>query len=196
MPNRITQLAGRAISLRGDDIDTDQIISSRYLKWITFEGLERHVFEDPRQLARAQGQTHPFDDPAFAGASILLVDGNFGCGSSREHAPQALYRWGVRAIVGISFGEIFAGNCLAIGMPCVSVAQEAAHALQRACEDHPETPVELDLEAMTVRMPGAACDAAMRAGPRQQLLDGSWDAVAVLLAAADRIKEKITRCGL
>jgi 3-isopropylmalate/(R)-2-methylmalate dehydratase small subunit len=191
MNMRIRKIEGRGMVLRGDDIDTDQIMPSRFLKWITFEGLEHHVFEDTRREACTRGGLHPFDDPRFVGAGVLLVNANFGCGSSREHAPQALRRAGVRAIVGESFGEIFAGNCVAVGIPCLRVGGEAARRLQDHCEAAPSSAVRLDLTAMTIEIADAIFSAEMHAGSRQQLLDGSWDSLSVLLLAADKTKEKV-----
>src|SRR3954468_14662326 len=117
---KISQVAGRALPVPGDNIDTDRIIPARFLKSITFEGLEDHLFEDDRRQLEAEGQVHPVADPKYAGAAIFLVNANFGCGSSREHAPQAIRRGGVRAIVGQSFSEIFFGNSVALGMPCLT----------------------------------------------------------------------------
>jgi 3-isopropylmalate/(R)-2-methylmalate dehydratase small subunit len=191
MNMQIREIVGRGMALRGDDIDTDQIVPSRFLKWITFEGLERHVFEDTRRETRAHGTVHPFDDSRFSGASVLFVQANFGCGSSREHAPQALRRAGIRAIVGVSFGEIFAGNCVAVGIPCVSVDDETARRLRVICETDPSSTVRLDLTAMTIQVEGIVVAADMHAGPRQQLLDGSWDSLSVLLSAAGKTREKV-----
>src|SRR5262245_12787673 len=125
----IVQVIGRALPLRGEDIDTDRIMPARFLRAVTFEGLERHVFEDDRKAA-----AHPFDDPPYAGASVLLVNSNFGCGSSREHAPQGLQRWGINAVVGESFAEIFFGNSVMIGLPCVSASPEDVRMLQDLIE--------------------------------------------------------------
>ena len=123
---RITSVTGRGIPLRGDDVDTDRIMPARFLRSVTFDGLEQHVFEDDRAQAAAATTTHPFDQPQYAGASILIVNRNFGCGSSREHAPQGLHRWGIRAVVGESLSEIFFGNSTMIGLPCVTAAAAVA----------------------------------------------------------------------
>ena len=166
MNNRIELISGRAMPLPGDDIDTDQIMPARHLKCITFDGLEAHVFGDERKLARARQRLHPFDDPRFAGARILLVNANFGCGSSREHAPQALRRYGIRAIVGESFGEIFAGNCVALGIACVRMDAGAIRQLQARCEDQPATTLQIDLTTMTLALPGTTQALDMRDAQR------------------------------
>lgn len=178
----ITRVEGRALPLRGDDIDTDRIMPARFLRAVTFEGLERHVFEDDRaSWPRARGR-HPFDDASYAGASVLVVNRNFGCGSSREHAPQGLLRWGIRACVGESFSEIFFDNALAIGLPCVRVSAEAAVEMQTMVEARPETTVQVDLAHGAVRVGDWATGASMPGPALEAFLAGSWDATGLLLA--------------
>lgn len=188
---RIMTIAGRGITLRGDDIDTDQILPARYLKTITFQGIEAYAFEDNRAAARRQQRPHPLDDPRFSGGNLLLVNRNFGCGSSREHAPQALRRFGIAAIVGESFGEIFAGNCVAIGMPCVQVGAEAMARLQELNERDPQTRLTLDLAALTLSAGGETVPVTLAEGRRRQFVEGSWDSTAVLLHAGDAIEHTL-----
>lgn len=179
---RIDRVSGRAIPLRGDSIDTDRILPARFLKAVSFEGLEAHVFEDDRRADPA----HPFSNPAYQGAAILLVNANFGCGSSREHAPQALQRWGIRAIVGESFSEIFAGNALTIGLPCVTAARETIETLMTLVEGAPETVLTVSLEDLTVATPVARFPVHLPPAVRQAFLEGLWDATGLLL---DRYEE-------
>ena len=181
----VERVAGRACPLRGDDIDTDRIIPARYLRCVTFEGLGENAFEDDR--AQAKGD-HPLDQARFAGASILVVGRNFGCGSSREHAPQSLMRRGFRAFVGGSFAEIFFGNCVALGLPCVTLAPGALAKLFDAVELDPEQEVVVDLRARTVTCRAGSFEAGIPDGARGQLLGGTWDATAVLLEAGERIE--------
>jgi 3-isopropylmalate/(R)-2-methylmalate dehydratase small subunit len=142
---RRIRIAGRGLPLRGNDTDTDRIIPARYLRSIVFEGLGEHAFEDDRAQLSREGRRHPFDEEAYKGASILLVNKNFGCGSSREHAPQALMRAGFKAIAGEGFAEIFFGNCVAIGLPCCRLSRDAISALQEAVEREPGLELALDL---------------------------------------------------
>ena len=182
-PSIIEQVTGRAVVLRGADIDTDRIMPARFLKAISFEGLERHLFEDDRAADRARGATHPLDNPNAAGARVLLVNSNFGCGSSREHAPQGLYRWGFRAVVGESFSEIFAGNALAIGLVCVSASSETIATLMEAVEQNPAASVTVDVRAETVSASALEPRPATLPQPsKQALLSGEWDATGLLLA--------------
>ena len=181
----IREVVGRAISLRGDDIDTDRIMPARYLRAITFEGLEEHVFADDRREARARGLVHPFDDPARAGASMLIVGRNFGCGSSREHAPQALRRWGIRAVVGESFAEIFQGNSLMIGLPGVHRDAGRLERLRVIVDADEAAVLHLDLEHSMLSGEPVSLPASTRAA----LLSGEWDAMALLLANYDEVRD-------
>ena len=184
---------GRAIPMPGNDIDTDRIIPARYLKNVTFDGLGEAAFIDERAADRKAGRTHPFDDPRYEGGSILLVGRNFGCGSSREHAPQALQRFGIRALVGVSFAEIFAGNCTVLGIPAVRAADADVERLQALVEQHPETEVSVDLEAGTVAGGALQFAAHMPDGARHALVRGTWDSTTLLLANRDRIDATAAR---
>jgi len=177
------QIAGRAIPLPGNDIDTDRIIPARFLKCITFEGLEAYVFEDDRR----QMPDHPFNQARYQGATILVVGQNFGCGSSREHAPEALRRWGIRGIVGESFAEIFFGNCTAIGLPCLALDAEGVAWLGEVVSRCPEQEVLLDVERRLVRFGERSVPAIIPDGARNQLLTGTWNAMGVLLEAGNEI---------
>ena len=176
---KIVRIEGAAIPLRGDDIDTDRIVPARFLRAISFEGLEAHVFEDDRT---GKGKKHPFENPIFRTASILLVNRNFGCGSSREHAPQALFRWGVRAVVGESFSEIFLGNAGVLGMPCVTVAKADLDRLMELAESAPGTTMTIDLERETIEAGSSRAEARAPAAQREAFLTGLWNPTAMLLA--------------
>lgn len=178
---RIIRVEGRAVPLRGNDVDTDRIIPGRFLRVITFEGLERHAFEDDIVSRAAAGETHPFADERYRGASILVVNRNFGCGSSREHAPQALQRWGIQAIVGESYSEIFFGNSLAIGLPCVTADPATLEWLQAAATPGAAETVVLDLQAMTLTCGDRSAPVAMPRAAQEALVTGAWDATGSLL---------------
>lgn len=184
MVSEVKAVVGRGISLVGNDIDTDRIIPARFLKCVTFEGLGQHAFADDR--AQLQGE-HPFDQAEYQGASILVVNRNFGCGSSREHAPQAIAKWGIKALVGESFAEIFFGNCVAIGVPCVTASAEDVKRLQGAIAAHPQAEMSLDLDAKQARIGEVVVPIAMGEGPRQMFVTGTWDACGQLVAQADAI---------
>jgi 3-isopropylmalate/(R)-2-methylmalate dehydratase small subunit len=187
-PLKIERVSGRALPLRGHDIDTDRIIPARFLVAVSFEGLERHVFEDDR---RDGG--HPFDAPQFQGAQILLVNRNFGCGSSREHAPQAIQRWGIQAIVGEGYSEIFFGNSVQLGLPCLTVDAAGIEALQSKAESAPATEFVVDLAAMTVSGGGVTVEATMPAAARDALTTGLWDGTGLLLADFDHVRATADR---
>jgi len=180
MEAKVTRVDGRGCVLRGADIDTDRIIPARYLRCVTFDGLGEHAFEDDRKQAKGN---HALDDDRFAGARILIVGRNFGCGSSREHAPQALMRWGFGAFVGESFAEIFFGNCVALGLPAVTLPRPELERLMDAVELDPAQELVLDLAAGTLTSRVGVQKISMPDGARSQLLEGNWDATAVLLEA-------------
>jgi 3-isopropylmalate/(R)-2-methylmalate dehydratase small subunit len=180
----IRRLEGTAVPVAGHDIDTDRIMPARFLKAVSFEGLERHVFEDDRAEAAKQGGVHPFDDQRFAGASILLVNRNFGCGSSREHAPQGLRRWGIEAVVGESFSEIFFGNAIGIGMPCLTVEPDDAAWLIADAGRDPGAATVVDVQGQTITRSGRTVPARLPKSAQEAFLSGDWDATGQLLAAA------------
>jgi 3-isopropylmalate/(R)-2-methylmalate dehydratase small subunit len=186
MEARIERVTGRGCVLRGDDIDTDRIIPARFLRCVTFDGLGDHAFEDDRDQAKGD---HPFDQERNDGARILVVGQNFGCGSSREHAPQSLMRRGFAAFVGGSFAEIFAGNCTALGLPCVTLEAPDLARVMDAIEADPAQEVVVDVVARTVTCRGGTFEAGVRDGTRDQLIEGSWNATAVLLEAGEAIEQ-------
>lgn len=182
MVSQVKAVSGRGIPLVGNDIDTDRIIPARFLRCVTFDGLGAQVFADDR----AQSQ-HPFDQPQYQGAKILVVNGNFGCGSSREHAPQAIAKWGIQAIVGESFAEIFFGNCIAMGIPCITAAAATIKHLQDLLAANPE-PLEVSLETLQVQCGDFSADLSMTEGIRKMLISGTWDACGQLIAQAEQIR--------
>lgn len=186
---QISQVTGRAVVVPGDDIDTDRIIPARYMKELTFDRMGEFLFRDVRRDEDGNPKAHPIDDPRHAGACILISGDNFGCGSSREHAPQALYRAGFRAIIAGSFAEIFFGNSTQLGMPCVSVAAEGRAALSAAIEANPSLEVTVDLEARQVRAGHLSLPCDIRESARSSLLNGSWDPLDELLAGADAVEQ-------
>ena len=182
--HRIVSVEGTALPLRGDDIDTDRIMPARFLRAVSFEGLERHLFEDDR----AASPQHPFNDPRYTGASILIVNGNFGCGSSREHAPQGLARAGIRAVVGESFSEIFQGNAAMLGMPCFAVDRAAAATLQALVESAPETTIAADVAGGRITAGGLSIEASLPPALRDAFLSGQWNPTAMLLDRYDEVR--------
>jgi len=183
------QVAGRGIPVPGNDIDTDRIIPARFLKTVTNEGLGLHAFED----ARKQDPEHPFKQKVYEGASVLVAGLNFGCGSSREHAPESLKQWGIKAIVGGSFAEIFFGNCTMLGIPCVSIDNEDVLWLQRAIGRDPRQSVTVDVEKQEVRVGDRVIKGRVPDGARNQLVSGAWNQTGVLLEAGDAIEATAKR---
>jgi len=183
--NTITYVSGHAIPLRGNDIDTDRIMPARFLKVVSFEGLEKHVFEDDKKTNRGQ---HPFGDMRYDGASILVVNSNFGCGSSREHAPQGLVRFGIRAIIGESFSEIFLGNSSVLGLPCLTADHATIDALQSIVEKAPDVDISVDIETGTVTAGSLTFTASMPAPLRDAFVHGKWDPTAMLLDRFDEVR--------
>jgi len=182
--SKIVSISGKAVPVPGNDIDTDRIIPARYLKEITFSRMGEYPFFDERFNADGSKKGHPFDQPQHAGAALLFGQANFGCGSSREHAPQALNRWGVKAIVAESFAEIFAGNCVMLGMPAVTAAKADLDALMAKAQQEPATAFTLDLESLTIKGGGIIAQVTLAAPRRKALLEGTWDSTGLLLANA------------
>jgi len=185
---KIQVIDGRALPLRGDDMDTDRIMPARFLKSITFEGLEQHVFEDDRLAASRSGQVHPFDDPRFQGAAILLANRNFGAGSSREHAPQGLHRWGIRAVVAESFAEIFFGNSLMMGLACVTASAKDVEALMSLVDRNPAAALSVDLKAGTCQAPGMTVAISIPDHVRDTLMTGGWDTTGLLIDNYEQVE--------
>jgi len=189
----ITTVTGRALPLRGDDIDTDRIMPARFLRGVSFEGLEQHVFEDDRKKPVHPYNRHPFDVASFQGASVLLVNANFGCGSSREHAPQGLHRWGINAVIGESFAEIFFGNSVMIGLPCVTASREDVQTLMEKVEKNPQAEVHIDLVAGTCEVDGFRCAAILPPKMREAFTTGAWDTTGMLLENFDEVHATAAR---
>ena len=190
---RITQITGRALPMRGNDIDTDRIIPARFLTAITFDGLEKHVFEDDRKNPGGPYNRHPFDVSSFQGAAVLLVNSNFGCGSSREHAPQALQRWGIQLVIGESFAEIFFGNSGMIGMPCATASPEDVAALMDLAEREPATQFAVDLVAGTCRAGALTVKVSLPPKVLEAFATGAWDTTGMLLDRFDDVRNTAKR---
>ena len=188
-PERIAHISGRGIPLRGNDIDTDRIMPARYLRVVSFEGLEEHLFEDDRKA----NPQHPFNDPRYAGATILVVNENFGCGSSREHAPQGLVRYGIRAIIGESFSEIFLGNSAMLGLPCFSADHAAIEELQSLIVAEPSVVIEADVKTGIVTAGALRLTAAVPQAFRDAFLSGQWNPTAMLLDRFDEVRAVANR---
>jgi 3-isopropylmalate/(R)-2-methylmalate dehydratase small subunit len=178
---KITRVAGRAVNVPGNDIDTDRIIPARYLKCVTFDGLGEFLFYDVRKNADGSDKPHPLNDPRHKGATILLSGANFGCGSSREHAPQALQKYGIRGVIAEGFAEIFHGNSTTLGMPCVTAARDDIARIAAAVEADPATEVVIDLVNMRISFAGQSVPATLRESARDALVNGRWDPIGELI---------------
>ena len=185
---KIRAISGTAVPIRGNDIDTDRIIPARYLKEPTFARMGNYPFFDERFDSSGKKKDHPLNDPEYRGASLLFVNKNFGCGSSREHAPQALYRFGIKAIVGESFAAIFAGNCTMMGLPAVVVGAKEIDQLIKSVEENPRTEYTVDLEKKTISYGNQKLPFDMPETYRTALTQGYWDSTALLRANLDQVK--------
>ncbi len=192
MSQVIKNFEGMGIAVRGNDIDTDRIIPARFMKCVTFAGLGEFAFNDERVDEEGHKKNHPFDDSRWSGHPVLVGNANFGCGSSREHAPQALKDYGIKAVIAESFAEIFAGNCSSLGIPAVILHHKDAMELQALIESAPDTAIRIDLESMTVSTSDKSWNASMPESYRQALLDGSWDSTGVLASRMDAV-ERVAR---
>lgn len=186
---QIARVQGTAIAVPGNDIDTDRIIPARFLKVVSFEGIGEFAFQDVRMDENGTVTDHPFNNPVYREASILLVNKNFGCGSSREHAPQALTRWGIKAIIGESFAEIFAGNCNVLGVPAVTVSESEIAELMSLVESRPALSISVDLVTNTITTPDSQYRFQMPAAYLQSLVGGTWDSTALLLQNTPTIRK-------
>ena len=185
----VEYVAGTGVPVRGNDVDTDQIIPARFMKVVTFDGLGEFAFFDRRFTDDDEPKDHPFNEARFQAANVLVVNANFGCGSSREHAPQALVRWGIDAIIGESFAEIFAGNCLALGVPTVTADADTIAALQDWVDAHPDGEIAVDVAVETVTYGDTTVDVSVDEAQRQALVEGIWDTTALMMSNADAIAE-------
>ena len=185
---KISQIEGKPIVLIGDDIDTDRIIPARFLKCVSFENLGESVFQDDRENLNGK---HPFDLKSNIGSSILIVNSNFGCGSSREHAPQALLRWGIRAIIGESFAEIFYSNCIAIGIPCFTLPKELIKKIQKNSNQN-NAFFKIDINKSILLTKNLSLNLEIKNSSREMFLSGEWDATSTLLENLELIEKKMS----
>lgn len=186
---KITKISGRAVVLPGNDVDTDRIIPARYMKVVTFDGLGEFLFRDVRFDENGKQKKHPLNEPQNKGANILIVENNFGCGSSREHAPQAIHRAGFDAIIGEGFAEIFFGNSTTLGMPCVNLSRENLTKLMQLVEKNPATEVTVNLEKQVVTAGQESFSFTLRESAREGLINGKWDAISDLLEGLPLVDE-------
>ena len=186
---KISNMSGQCISLIGNDIDTDRIIPARFLKCVNFDSLGESVFEDDRKTLKGN---HPFDLEENKNATILIVNSNFGCGSSREHAPQALMRWGIKAIIGESFADIFYSNCIAIGIPCFTLPKQSIEEIQNYCENQ-SLFLEIDLKNLSAQSKDLNFNLEIKESSRKMFLSGEWDATSTLLDNKNLIENKFNQ---
>ena len=186
---KIREVAGKGVFLPGNDIDTDRIIPARFMVCVTFEGLGKYAFYDERKNADGSDKKHPLTDPRHSGASILLSGANFGCGSSREHAPQSLWHYGFRAIIAESFAEIFFGNATTLGIPCVCASHEDIARIASIISEAPQTNVSVDLESLTISCGDFSCPCSIPENARKALTSGTWDPIAELMEADSEIEK-------
>ena len=185
---KITSVTGRAVCVPGNDIDTDRIIPARFMKCVTFDGLGEYLFNDVRRQLDGTEKPHPLNETRFKAATILLSGANFGCGSSREHAPQAIAKYGFKAVIAENFAEIFFGNSTTLGMPCVTASREDIAKIAAAVEKDPQTEVVIDLVKLEARFGGQSVKIAQRESARDALVNGRWDAIGELLDGRDAVK--------
>jgi len=190
---KITQVSGRAVPFPGDDVDTDRIIPARYMKCLTFNDLGQYLFQDVRFDANGKSKNHPIDSEKYKGATILIAGNNFGCGSSREHAPQAIYRAGFRAVIAQGFAEIFFGNSTTLGIPCVNLSAADLAALSKQVEENPATEVIVDLLNKVVKAGDKSYSLTLRDSAREGLINGRWDAIGDLLDAIPEVEKVATK---
>jgi 3-isopropylmalate/(R)-2-methylmalate dehydratase small subunit len=185
----VDYVSGSGVPIRGNDIDTDQIIPARFMKVVTFDGLGEFAFFDLRYEDDDTPKDHPFNEERFQDSSVLVVNANFGCGSSREHAPQALMRWGIDAVIGESFAEIFAGNCLALGIPTVTADSETIETIQAFVDENPHAEIEVDVAAETVTYGDTVVDVTVDDAQRKALVDGEWDTTALMRSNKNAVRD-------
>ena len=186
---KITSVTGRAVTVPGNDIDTDRIIPARFMKCVTFDGLGEFLFYDVRKNADGTDRVHPLNDARFKGATILISGANFGCGSSREHAPQAIQKYGFKAVIAENFAEIFFGNSVTLGIPCACAKREDIAKITAAIEKDPKTEVTIDVASQEIRFGGQSVPATFRETARDALVNGRWDAIGELLDGIPAVKE-------
>jgi 3-isopropylmalate/(R)-2-methylmalate dehydratase small subunit len=189
---KITSVSGRAVQVPGNDIDTDRIIPARFMKCVTFDGLGEFLFYDVRKNLDGTEKPHPLNEPRFKGATILLSGANFGCGSSREHAPQAIAKYGFKAVIAENFAEIFFGNSTTLGIPCVTAAREDIAKIAAFVEANPQGEVVIDLIKLEARFGGHSVKIAQRESARDALVNGRWDAIGELLDGIPSVKAPAT----